>query len=62
MAVAEAAERSLGDLATERLEAEITEFAGRLAAAECRWLELLYEYERRRAWTRPGVASRARTG
>jgi hypothetical protein len=32
----------------ERLEAEITELAGQLAAGECRWLELVAEYDRRR--------------
>jgi hypothetical protein len=31
----------------ERLEAEITEPAGQLAAGECRWLELVAEYDRR---------------
>ncbi len=31
----------------ERLEAEITELAGQLAAGECRWLQLVAEYDRR---------------
>ena len=31
----------------EQLEAEITELAGNLAAAECRWLLLIAEYDRR---------------
>jgi hypothetical protein len=31
----------------ERLEAEITELAGQLAAGECRWLALVAEYDRR---------------
>ena len=31
----------------ERLEAEITELAARLAAGECRWLQLIAEYDRR---------------
>ncbi len=31
----------------ERLEAEITELAGHLAAAECRWLRLIAEFDRR---------------
>ena len=31
----------------ERLEAEITELAGHLAATECRWLVLIAEYDRR---------------
>ena len=34
----------------ERLEAEITELAGHLAAAECRWLLLVAEYDRRRGY------------
>jgi hypothetical protein len=31
----------------EQLEAEITELAGHLAAAECRWLLLVAEFDRR---------------
>jgi hypothetical protein len=31
----------------ERLEAEITELAGHLAAGECRWLQMVAEYDRR---------------
>jgi hypothetical protein len=31
----------------ERLEAEIAELAGQLAAGECRWLQLVAEYDRR---------------
>ena len=31
----------------ERLEAEITQLSGNLAAAECRWLLLIGEYDRR---------------
>ena len=34
----------------ERLEAEITELAGHLAAAECRWLLLVGEFDRRRGY------------
>ena len=34
-------------MSLERLEAEITELAGQLAAGECRWLELVAEYDRR---------------
>jgi hypothetical protein len=34
-------------LPLERLEAEITELAGHLAAAECRWLLLVAEFDRR---------------
>ncbi len=37
-------------LPTERLEAEITTLAAHLAAATCRWLLMLAEYERRRAF------------
>jgi hypothetical protein len=37
-------------LSTERLEAEITTQAGHLAAAECRWLALIAEHDRREAW------------
>ena len=34
----------------ERLEAEITELAGHMAAAECRWLLLVGEFDRRRGY------------
>ena len=35
------------EMPLERLEAEITELAGQLAAGECRWLQLVAEYDRR---------------
>lgn len=35
----------------ERLEAELVELAGHLAAGEARWLVLLAEFDRRRGWT-----------
>ena len=38
---------SMEALPLEQLEAEITELAGHLAAGECRWLELVAEYDRR---------------
>jgi hypothetical protein len=41
----------------ERLEAEITEWAGHLAAAECRWVQLITEYDRRRGWEQWGCHS-----
>lgn len=41
--------RALEDLPTERLEHEIVEIAGRLAATTCRWLLLIAEYDRRDA-------------
>lgn len=41
----------------ERLEAEITNLAGHLAAAECRWLLLLAEFDRREGWTHWGCKS-----
>ena len=42
-------ERAAG-LATERLEAEIKTLAGHLAAAMCRWLLLVAEFDRREGW------------
>jgi hypothetical protein len=45
MAAVEAS--TMDALPLERLEAEITELAGHLAAGECRWLELVAEYDRR---------------
>jgi len=41
----------------ERLEAEITELAGHLAAGECRWLQLIAEYDRRGGWEQWGCQS-----
>jgi hypothetical protein len=38
---------TMAAMALERLEAEITELAGQLAAGECRWLELVAECDRR---------------
>lgn len=37
-------------LATERLEAELCGMAANIAAATCRWLEMVAEYDRRQAW------------
>ena len=41
----------------ERLEAEITELAGHLAAGECRWLLLVAEYDRRAGYEQWGCHS-----
>jgi len=38
----------------ERLEAEITELAGHLAAAECRWMLLIAEFDRRAGYEQWG--------
>ncbi|MBW8826798.1 MAG: DUF222 domain-containing protein [Acidobacteria bacterium] len=38
------------DMPLERLEAEITTLAAHLAAGTCRWLLLVAEFDRRRAW------------
>ena len=40
----------LDSLSTERLEAEITTYAAHMAAAMCRWLMLVAEYDRRGAY------------
>lgn len=37
----------IGSLATERIESEIGELAAHIAAATCRWLELVAEFDRR---------------
>ncbi len=42
-------------MSLERLEAEITELAGHLAAGECRWLQLLAEYDRRAGYEAVGL-------
>jgi hypothetical protein len=51
------AREAVAVLATERLEAEITELASRLAAGECRWLLLVAEFDRREGWRAWGCAS-----
>jgi Domain of unknown function (DUF222) len=38
------------DLTTERLEAEICTLAGHLAAATCRFLDLIVDFDERRGW------------
>ena len=38
------------EFAVEVLEGQITELAGHLAAATCRWLELVAVFDRRRGW------------
>lgn len=47
----------LASVPTERLEAEICEFAALLAAADCHFLELIAEFDRRRGWESWGMAS-----
>ena len=44
-------------LQTERLEAEITTLGGHIAAATCRWLLLVGEFDRRQAWASWGCKS-----
>jgi hypothetical protein len=46
-----------GELPLERLEAEICELAGHLAAGECRWLLLLSEFDQREGWAGWGLQS-----
>lgn len=45
------------ELPLERLEAEITELAGHLWAATCRWLLLVAEFDRREGWASWGCKS-----
>jgi hypothetical protein len=45
------------ELPLERLEAEITELAAHLTAAECRWVLLIGEYDRREGWREWGCRS-----
>ncbi|MCA1842934.1 MAG: HNH endonuclease, partial [Actinobacteria bacterium] len=52
-----AAEGDANELPLERLEAEICELAGHLAAGECRWLLLLSEFDRREGWSGWGFQS-----
>jgi len=46
-----------GDMPLERIEAELTELAGQLAAGECRWLLLVNEYDRREGYKQWGCRS-----
>ena len=41
---------AVGEVPTERLEAEICTLGGQMAAMECRWLLLVGEFDRRRAY------------
>ena len=56
MTVGEATD-ALADVPTERLEAQITELAGHLAVAECRWLGLVGEFDRRKGYEAWGCIS-----
>jgi hypothetical protein len=42
---------SISVLSVRELEAAITELAGHLNAADCRWLQLIAEFDRRTAWS-----------
>ncbi|GAA5173212.1 hypothetical protein GCM10023321_74260 [Pseudonocardia eucalypti] len=44
-------------LSTPELESELLTLAGHLAAAHCRWLLLLAEFDGREAWAGPGLRS-----
>jgi hypothetical protein len=43
-------EPSLSGCSLEKLEAQITELAGQLNAANYRWLTLIGEFDRRQGW------------
>ena len=44
-------------LSTRRLETELLSLAGHIAAAQCRFLQLLAAYDRRGGWAGPGLRS-----
>lgn len=48
---------ALADIPLERIEAEITELAGHINAATCRWLCLVAELDRREGWASWGAKS-----
>jgi Domain of unknown function (DUF222) len=50
-------QHELACLPLERLEAEITTLAGHLAAAECRWLLMVAEFDRRKGYEQWGCPS-----
>ena len=43
------------DLATSRVESELVELSGHLAAGTCRFLQLLAEFDARDGWAGPGL-------
>jgi hypothetical protein len=47
-------QHSFACLPLERLEAEITTLGGHLAAAECRWLLMVAEFDRRKGYEQWG--------
>jgi len=47
----------VAELSTPELEAQLVGLAGHLAAAQCRFLLLLAEFDARGAWTGPGLRS-----
>ena len=49
----------LSGIVTERLEAEICELAGQIAAATARWVLLIAEYDNRKGWAQWGCQSAA---
>ena len=60
MAVLESAQSSgLAGIATERLEAEICELSGHIAAATARLVLMIAEYDRRQGWAEWGCRSAA---
>src|SRR6266508_5531491 len=54
---AEVAALDVAAMPTERLEACVSELAAHLAAATCRFLLMVGELDRRRAWAEWGMAS-----
>lgn len=50
-------EEVIREVPLERIEAELTELAGQLAAGECRWLLLVGEYDRRGGYQEWGCRS-----
>jgi hypothetical protein len=49
--------RDLSDVPTEHLERQISELAGHIYAATCRWLQMVAEYDARRSWSDRGAKS-----
>lgn len=50
---------TLADTPLERIESEITQLASNLAAAECRWLLLIGEFDRREGYATWGIRTTA---
>lgn len=55
--MADTVEHMFTTMSTSKVESELVELAGHLAAGTCRFLRLLAEFDRRGGWAGPGIRS-----